>query len=99
MNFDVIEGLTKNQIEELYNEIIESSDNYFAAMYLYVKCDNGKRATFADPGYYQAYGVCSYGSNAEFAAVCAGIPNCGSICNVCGSCYEYAYQCNGIPAW
>ena len=100
MNYDIIEGLTQDQINELFNEVIENpNNNSISYMYLYVKCTNGKRGTFYDSGYYLPSGECEFATNAEFASVCNGVPDCGSICHVCGNCYEYGYQCNGKKAW
>lgn len=90
MIFDIIENLTKEQINELYDSLNEENSVLLSGYCTwYVECDNGRRgehhppsgATEAQSGCYGAYGGCYYYGSGGYAApdIC-GSGNKGKSC-------------------
>ena len=84
MNFDTIEGLSKEQINELFSEIVEIG-NFDYSVY----CDNGRHGIFNSEGS-GTRGSCTYYKDRTYC------PNCYQYtCPTCRICGEgvWAYLC------
>lgn len=83
MNFDFIEGLTKEQIEELYSEMAKNGEaELLSGGYYFTWCDNGNQGFIYETGYYGALGALYY--NAGYTCV-KYAPGIGYACYVCGN--------------
>lgn len=76
MNFDKINDLMENQIIEMYNDIIETTD-FFTLSYWYVRCDNGISGRSPNLWPYHSDMRCADGVWAPFAG--------GATFTVCGN--------------
>ena len=83
MSFDFVEGLTNEQILEIYDNVAQENDDSMISPIWYVECANGTR------GYYSGAGYAEYGCRycAEYCStwklVCGGRLYNG----------RYAYEC------